>query len=172
MREIMFRPLRRIKKTGQIVVASYPQWSKVMTADYTRFDLIINDEYKLMPDDEYVYNHKGELLYFLDYNPADVPVFQYSRFMQLDAIRLEHKQYGIRWDADKHVNYNMAGADCQGTPTFTHFTQEYVSEYFCNSVGGYPERIFDFNPLTVKTVRMWFGWFLWQLNNSILTIGK
>lgn len=66
----------------------------------------------------------------------------------------------------------MRGTDCVGTPTFSHFTQEYVSEHYCNSIGGFPDRIFDFNPLTVETVIKWFGWFIYQLENSYLKIGR
>jgi hypothetical protein len=144
-----------------------------MTADYNRFNLIVNDEYKLLPENEFVFNHKGELLYFLDYNPGDVPVYDSvaERIINeywLDELHASKKPFGIKWSDAGKVHYKMDGADCQGTPTFSHFTQEYVSEYFCNSIGGYPERIVDFNPLTVKTVKMWFGWFLWQLNNSYL----
>lgn len=48
MRTIKFRPLRVIKKTGKITVASYMQWRKVMTADYNQFNLIISDDHKKM----------------------------------------------------------------------------------------------------------------------------
>ncbi len=181
MREITFRPLRRIKKTGKIVVASYMQWNRVMTSDYNEFKLTVNDEYKTFPKDEFVYNHLGELLFFMDYNPADVPVYdsKAERILDEDWLdKLHHKKqpFGIRWENDgtytSHVNYSMPCTDCIGTPTFTHFTMEYVSEYYCNSRGGYPEKIHDFNPLTVGIVVKWFGWFLYQLQNSHLQIGK
>ena len=42
MKTITFRPLRRIKKTGKIVVASYMQWRKVKTADYSKFKLVVD----------------------------------------------------------------------------------------------------------------------------------
>src|SRR5688572_7137745 len=103
MRTIAFRPLRRIKKTGKITVASYMQWRKVMTADYSKFNLVVDNEYKLMPKDEYVYDHNGELLYFFNYNPADVPVFQYNPLFDIEEIQLNHKNYGILWEPDNHI---------------------------------------------------------------------
>jgi hypothetical protein len=176
MKEVVFRPLRRIKKTGKIAVASYMAWNKVMTADYNKFNLIILDDYKQMPQDEFVYDHNGELLYFLDYNPADITIYDSSaeRILDehwLDKIHERKLPHGIKW-IEGHINYSMPGADCVGVPIFSHITAEYVSEYYCNPIGGYPEKIFDFNPLTVRTVRKWFGWFLYQLENSNLKIGK
>lgn len=165
MKSITFRPLRMNKKLGKIIVASYLQWYKLTCADYNKFILIVNDDYKKFHKDEFVYNHKGELLYFFDYHPSNVPVFQWSKLFDLDEIRSNNKQYGILWDYNDKVNYTMKGTDCVGTPTFSYFTQEYVSEYYCNSVGGFPEMIHDFNPLTVSTVIKWFGWFIYQLEN-------
>lgn len=62
-------------------------WNKVRCANYDKFNLIIDDEYNQLPKDEFVYNHNGELLYFFDYSPADVPIFQYSKMFDLDEIR-------------------------------------------------------------------------------------
>jgi len=175
MKTVKFRPLRRIKKTGKITVASYMEWNRLRCADYSKFILIVNDEYKKLPKSEFVYNHKGELLYFFDYNPADVPIYDsvVERIFDenwLDRVHANKKPFGIRWSDSTKASYRMDGADCVGTPTFSFFTQEYISDYFCSSVGGYPERIFDFNPLTVGTVVKWLGWFLWQLQNSRLNV--
>lgn len=177
MKEITFRPLRRNKKTGKILVASYMAWRKVMTADYNKFNLIINDEYKKFPKAEYVYRHDGELLYFLNYNPAEIAVYDSNaeRIIDeywLDKLHESKMPHGIRWGSEGHVSYSMPCTDCDGIPIFSHLTTDYVSDYYCNPVGGYPEKIFDFNPLTVETVIKWFGWFLYQLNNSYLKIGK
>lgn len=178
VRSILFRPMRLVKKTGKIVVASYSQWSKVRTANYSQFNLIVNDDYKQLPPDAFVYNHKGELLYFMDYNPADVPIYdsQVERMRDEDWLQKLHEgkqSYGIRFSgSDNYISYHMPCTDCAGVPCFSHYTQEYVAESYCNCVGGYPERIFDFNPLTVKTVRIWFGWFLYNLNNASLQIGR
>lgn len=168
MKTVEFRPLRVVKKLDKIVVASYTQWRNVMTADYNKFNLVINDEYKKMPSREYVHNHKGELLYYFDYNPADVPIFDYSPVFDLDKIHRENKYYGILWSTGGHVNYHMPGADCDGVPSFTHWTEDRVTQKDCwNYYGGN-----SFAPLTVQTVTKWLGWFLWQLNNSYLKIGK
>ena len=140
-------------------------WNRVMTSDYSKFKLTVVDDYKLMPKDEFVYNHKGELLYFPTYNPADVPVFNYGPLFDLETIRQENKYYGIDWQSGYHVNYNMLATDCVGVPTFTHCTQDRVAEY-------YHAHFNEFEPLTVETVTKWFGWILFQLNNSYLQIGK
>lgn len=171
-RVIKFRPLRRIKKTGKIVVASYMQWRKVMTADYSKFSLNLSDEHKGFPKDEFVYDHKGNLIFFFTYNPADVPVYDSQAEGILDDDWLtrvhESKQpYGIRWRicTPDHVNYHMPGADCSGVPTFTHWTENRVTQEDTWNYYGAD----SFEPLTVATVRMWFGWFLWQLENASIT---
>lgn len=164
MRKIKFRPLRVVKKTGKVTVASYMQWRKVMTANYNKFNLITSDDYKKMAKDDFVHNHKGELLFFYDYNPADVPIFQYSKLFDLDAIRKNNKQYGILWNYESDVNYIMKGADCNGVPTFSHYTIHYLANYV--------QDITDFEPLTVERVVKWYGWFLWQLENAYLNTKK
>ncbi len=147
-------------KTGKITVASYMQWRKVMTADYNKFNLIISDEHKVMSKSEYVYNHKGEQLYFRNYNPADVPIF--SAPFDLNDVREKHPQYGVRWEINNHINYTMIGTDCDGVPCFSHFTANYIADH-------YFKKINDFVPLTVEIVSYWYGWFLWQLNNSYIS---
>lgn len=160
---ITFRPLRRIKKTGKVTVASYMQWRKVKTADYNKFNLIVDDEYKKFPSDEFVYDHNGEQLFFFTYNPAEIPVFPYSVLMDLDVIREENVRYGIRWSPEGGVNYNARGMDCDGVPTFSHIDANHASDY---------QDIEQFEPLTVGMVVKWFGWFLFELENSSLQIGK
>lgn len=174
MKSITFRPLRRVKKTGKIVVASYMGWNRVMTADYNKFNLVINDEYKKLPKDEFVYDHNGNLLFFFTYNPADVPVYdsKAERIINEDWLDNLHKSkqpFGIRWEnSEGHVNYNAPGMDCQGTPTFSHYTQDHVAQEDVANYYGLDK----FEPLTVETVAKWFGWFLYQLKNSYLQIGK
>lgn len=176
IKTITFRPLRRNKKTGKIIVASYMGWRNVRTKDYQKFNLIVNSEYKMMPKDEFVYNHKGELLFwFKDYNPADIPIFTHNPLMDLDEIFEEHNRkkggYAIDWDSDFEgawLNYNGNGMDCEGVPTFSHYTQDYVArEDIANYYG-----LDKFEPLTVGVVVKWFGWFLYQFRNSYLKIGK
>ncbi len=159
MRTLKFRPLRRVKSMNKVVVASYTQWRSVKTADYNQFNLVIDDEYKALPKDEFVHNHKGELLYFFPFNPANVPVFSTS-VMSLEEMRENNRYYGIRFGDGQSITYRMDGADCGGVPTFTHWTADYVAEFW--------KRVDEVEPLTVGTVRMWFGWFLYQLNNSYL----
>jgi hypothetical protein len=161
MREIVFRPLRRIKKTGKITVASYMQWRKVKTADYSKFNLIVDDEYKLMPKDEYVYDHKGELLFFYTYNPAEIPIFT-PPLPDIETIFDTTDARGFNYG--QCTNYSGKGIDCDGVPTFSHFTADYL--------GTHKYDLNAFEPLTVDMVTKWFGWFIYQLNNSYLQIGK
>ncbi len=159
-RTIKFRPLRVIKKTGKVTVASYMQWRKVRTADYRNFNLIMTDEHKKMAKGDFVYNHKGEPLFFYDYNPADVPVFQWNKLFNLDVIRENNEQYGILWEYEGHVNYFMKGTDCSGVPSFSHFTADHIADHY--------KDLTAFEPLTVEMVSRWYGWFLWRLNNCSL----
>lgn len=164
LKKIVFRPLRRVKKTSKIVVASYSQWSKLSTANYNNFNLVVNDEYRTLPSEEYVYDHKGQELFFFTYNPWDIPVFTHNPLLSLDQIRQGNERYGISWDGVS-VNYNARGMDCNGTPTFSHYTIKKIlnAEYKGMNI---------FEPLTVGTVVKWLGWFLYQLEKSNLQIGK
>lgn len=161
MKTITFRPLRRIKKTGKIAVASYMGWRKVKTADYGKFNLVIDNEYKDMPMGEYVHDHEGELLFFYAYNPADIPVFN-SQLVDLEYIFATTDVRGFYGETANHYSGN--GIDCDGVPTFSHFSADYL--------GKHEYDVNKFEPLTVGMVVKWFGWFLLQLDNSYLQIGK
>lgn len=139
------------------------QWRKVKTADYDQFQLIVINEYKGMNPDAFVYDHEGKQLFFYAYSPEDVPVFPYHQFIDLDAIRAAHEQYAIHWSPDSPPNYSSKGTDCDGVPTFSHLTADYIATH--------KRDITVFEPLTVKTVTHWVGWFLYNLNNSKLQIG-
>lgn len=169
MRTIKFRPLRVIKKTGKIVVASYPQWRSIKTADYNNFALAINENYKQLNDDDFVYNHLGEQLFFYDYNPGSVPII---KRVILDVEDIENNPTP-EWKTgnnfilqnsclhgDDWFSYRMDGADCDGVPTLNFYTADYIATHSNN--------LHLFEPLTVGMVKMWFGWFLWQLDNSKL----
>lgn len=162
MKQITFRPLRRIKKTGKIAVASYMQWRKVKTADYNQFQLTIDEEYKLLPPDEYVYNHEGENLFWLDFDPEQIPDYKYDgngEYPQQFRVR------SMNWTGGKqYFYYGADGLDCDGVPTFTHYTQNHVAQSFADMT--------KFEPLTVGIVVKWFGWFLYQLENSKLQTPK
>lgn len=154
MKTIVFRPLRRIEKTGKIVVASYLQWRKIKTADYKKFRLVINDEYKTFPKDELVYNHKGENLFWRNYNPEKI------KMLNSDDLVDGKYVYPPMWKTDYGM-YAAKGLDINGVPTFSHGTANKIVED--NSL-----KLNEYEPLTVEIVNWWFGWFIYELNNNEL----
>src|ERR1700753_2109243 len=122
MKSITFRPLRFNKKMGKIIVASYPLWRRVRTADYSEFNLTIDDEYKRLDSKAFVYDHKGELLYFFPYNPAQVMAFQRTILdeedFDYDEARDIHRDFIIHHDGGRYgspwTSYFMRGTDCCG----------------------------------------------------------
>lgn len=167
MKEIKFRPLRLDKKTGKIIVASYMGWRKVKTLDWAEFKLTIVNEYSKMPLDSFVHDHKGRQLFFWTYNPADIPIIRHvPLLMDLDMMDFEgvmqkvshvYKNVAIQWDEEGPAHYTTRGMDCDGVPTFSHYNADYIATHF--------EDMNQFEPLTVKMVIFWFGWFLYQLQN-------
>lgn len=149
---IKFNPLRRIKKTGKITVASYMQWRKIKNADYVDLTLILNDEYKNFPKNEFVYNHKGENLFWRNYNPEDIQMLN-----RYDLVDGEQPKYPKMWVTDYGM-YSAKGLDVDGVPTFSHFT--------ANSIYNSNADMENFEPLTVEVVNWWFGWFIYNLNNT------
>lgn len=157
---------------GKIIVASYMGWRKMITADYSKFNLIVADDYKTMKKDDFVYNHDGDLLYWFTMNPEEIPIYDYSPFMNQDDIGEERFFLGesFRYNyamsyADCHsTHFLVDGLDCDGVPTFSHCTQDRVAESY--------KDVEKFEPLTVATVIKWFWWLAYQLNNSSLQIGK
>ncbi len=175
MKTIIFRPLRRIKKTGKIAVASYTQWRKVKTADYNNFKLIVNDEYKSFLKDELVYNHNGENLFWRDFDPEQIP------YLPPYILRDENYEYPKQW----RVNYGMGysdsfsarGLDCSGVPTFSHGTSHNLTignmrNYTLEESREVLDPMSEYELLTVGIVTKWLGWFLYNLENSQLQIGK
>ena len=167
MKEITFRPLRRLK-SGKIAVASYMGWRKVKTADYSKFHLTVNNEYERFRLDELVHNHKGEQLFFFKYHPDDIPVFQEYEEVDYGEMRIKFGGWCRQFENGEKI-YSGRGMDVDGVPTFSHYTLKRLLET-CGKPGYYNRTYFE--PLTVETVRKWFGWFLWQLNNNTLKIGK
>lgn len=163
MKTVIFRPLRLVKKTGKITVASYQQWRKVRAADYSKFNLVVINDYKDMNDSDPVFDHKGEQLFFWDYNPADIPVIQAHDVADFCKARSENNDYGIVWQYGDWFIHHTRGVDCEGVPTFNHYTADYIGTHY--------KDMNQFAPLTVGMVKMWIGWFLYQLKNSYLTIG-
>ncbi len=169
MKTIKFRPLRVIKKTGKITVASYMQWRSIKTADYNNFKLVIDESYKMLNDNDFVYNHNGKQLFFYDYSPNDIIVnpdipktdgFIPSEQFNNEYLNFRKNNPYILLDRGSYSTYWCEGLDCQGVPTFSHYTADYIATH--------SSQIHLFEPLTVKMVKMWFGWFLWQLDNCRL----
>ena len=166
MKTITFRPLRRIKKTGKITVSSYMQWRKAKTADYGKFTLNINDEYKAFPKDEFVYDHNGENLFWFNHtNPEILPknivtIDDIVRILGIDRRYLEGEEYKISQPIGKGFHWSVKGFDCDGVPIFSHYTTNYIATHY--------DDITKFEPLTVKQVVFWFGWFIYGLENAKL----
>lgn len=160
MKDIKFRPLRRMK-SGKIATPNYTTWSKVRTANYSEFNLIIDTEYRDLPDDEFVHNHKGELLFFYEYSPNDIKIFDSPLSITTEEIFATTKVRGINWGSS--TSYSGKGIDCNGTPTFSHFTTDYVGD------PAYGFNVSEFEPLTVGLVKEWYLWFLLGLNKANLT---
>lgn len=158
MRKLTFRPLRRIKKIGKISTPSYRGWNQIRTADYSQFELTVDTEYQSLPDDEFVYDHKGQLLYFFQYTPGDIPLFSTESGMEIEEMHSITTVRAIQF-RDGNVSYSGDGIDCQGTPCFSHYTADYIAE-------SYPKRFNEFEPLTVAMVKEWYGWFLLNLENA------
>jgi hypothetical protein len=150
---------------GKIVVASYPQWNRVRTADYSAFCLTVDNEYAGLPVDEHVYNHEGKPLFWKDFEPTDIPIYtpEEMRLFEIEFADLR-SHYGIRWESSGRISYNVRGLDCCGTPTFSHYPIDGLVDYVTDFT--------DYEPLTVGMVVKWFGWFLYQLENSNLQIGR
>ena len=160
MRTINFRLLRTVKKSKKIVVASYQQWRSIKTADYNNFILKIDESYKMFNDADFVYNHLGKQLFFYDFTPNDIIVNpNIPRSDDFDYLNFRDKNPYILLD-NGYKTYWCKGLDCDGVPTFSHFTTDYIATHISD--------ITVFEPLTVSIVKMWFGWFLYQLDNSNL----
>lgn len=151
MKTINFRPLRFEKKSGLIKVASYQSWRKVKTADYNAFNLNVDYSYKNLPDDDFVFDHKGNELFFPNYTPNDIKEVPVN--MTIGEANLQHENWRT------HYMYSCNGLDVDGVPVFSHKTIDAICEY---------KKIDEYEPLTVSTVKMWFGWFLYNLNQANL----
>lgn len=174
MKTIVFRPLRLIKKTGKITVASYMQWNKVRCANYSKFYLIVDNEYEKMNKSDFVYNHEGIQLYHFGYNPWGIHEHHGSCIdycFDWDEMRSKYKDFIIvseTHDGKEHKSYHIRGADCSGTPIFSHYDEDRVTT---DDIWNY-HGADAFYPVTVDYVITWLGWFLYQLENSTLKIYK
>lgn len=174
MKTITFRPLRKVKKTGKVVVASYTQWNNLRCANYSEFNLIVANDYEQMNKSDFVYSHEGKQLYHFGYNPWDVHEHHGSCIaddFDWDEMRRIHKDFilvSTNRDGGEHRSYHIRGADCAGTPTFTHYDEDRVTTDDCWNYYGADA----FEAVTVGYVITWLGWFLYQLENSSLKVGK
>lgn len=146
------------------------QWNSLRCANYSsKFNLIVVNEYDRMKKDDFVYNHEGKQLYHFNYNPWDVHVHYGSCIAEgfdWDEMRRIYKDFILY--GKEHSSYHMRGADCAGTPTFTHYDEDYVtSDDAWNYYGA--DAI---EPVTVGYVITWLGWFLYQLDKSILKVSQ
>lgn len=168
MKTITFRPLRRIKKTGKLTVASYMQWRKVKTADYNKFNLIIDNEYKRMPDDDFVYNHEGEQLFWFNHRSPEKLPKNYAdyesifRNLNIPRDEFEGEEWKLSEPLTQGFHYSVQGFDCDGVPVFSHNSADYIATHY--------KDLNQFEPLTVGLVKLWFGWFIYQLQNSDLKL--
>jgi hypothetical protein len=170
MKTITFRPLRRIQKTGKVTVASYMQWRKVWTSNYSEFNLVIDEEYKALPPAEYVYNHKGELLFWWNHKDVEAMPKNYAdidsaiKVFGLNRSDFEGEEWKLSEPLGTGFHWSVKGFDVDGVPVFSHYSQSYIADHY--------KDMNEFEPLTVKMVTYWYGWFLWQLNNSKLQIDE
>lgn len=148
------------------------QWRGIKTADYNKFTLVIDEDYKMLNDADFVYDHLGKQLFFYDFNPNDIIVNPYipkwdgfvpSAISTDEYLNFRNNNPYILLDRGDYQTYWCRGLDCEGVPIFSHYTADYIVSD--------PTRDFTvFEPLTVGMVKMWFGWFLWQLDNSRLKV--
>ena len=92
-----FRPLR-IKK-GKVTVSSYMSWRKFFNRGVYGGLVSLVKEYEAFNQEEFVFNHKGEQLFFPNYLPESI------------------KEQGY-----------VVGFDCDKVPCFSHYTVKMISK--------------------------------------------
>lgn len=100
-----------------------------------------------------VYDHNGKNLFWRNFNPEEITML--NNYSLVDG---EDPEYPPMWKTEYLFCAN--GLDCDGVPTFSHGTAD-------NIYNGKSDMT-DFEPLTVKVVNYWFGWFLYNLQNNEL----
>jgi len=168
MKTITFTPLRLIKKSGKITVSSYMQWRKIKSADYSQFILALNYSYKAFKDTDYVYNHKGEQLFWFNHkSPEELRFLTISDIKEsmdnngFDSSSVDGEEYKLL-SMLKQLHWDVKGFDCDNVPVFSHNTADYIATHY--------KDMNQFEPLTVGMVKLWFGWFLFNLENLKLQI--
>ena len=139
MKKLLFSPLTRIKRTGKISVLSYSGWRKFYKMNFSEFEISLQQ----FPHDEYVYNRKGEQLFFYSYKPSEI------------KQRINGDNTILNWFSvyNNSVYFGCRGLDCDGVPTFSHHNADRVAQNSFKWMAMY-------EPLTVKTVLMWLDWLM------------
>lgn len=124
-----------------------------------------------MRPDEYVYDHEGEQLFWKDFDPEKIP------YLPPYILRDENYEYPKQWRTNYDMGYcdhfSAQGLDCDGVPTFSHGTPHNLTignmhNYTLEEAVEVLDPMSEYELLTVEIVVKWFGWFVWQLNNSVL----
>mgnify|MGYP003521417859 CR=1 FL=1 len=143
------------------------QWRKIKSNDYGTLNLIIDNSYKSMNDSEYVYNSKGEQLFWYNHiEPEKLPLNYFdiesavSVFGEYIREHFKGEEWKLTEPLGKGFHTSVKGFDCDGVPVFSHYSADYIGTHYTD--------IDAFEPLTVGMVKLWFGWFLYQLENSVL----
>lgn len=164
MKTIVFKPLRYIKKTKKVTVASYMQWRKVYTANKETTTIVFDSSFKDKPTNTLVYNHKGEPLFFYEVEKIKLPKLTYiqkfGRELEATKKKVDFSDYCISgFNEDNSIYFVTHYLDCDGVPTISHFTE--------NCISGYSkEQKQKLEPLTVGMVMRWFDWFCLLVENS------
>lgn len=155
-----FKPLRLVKKTGKITVASYSNWRRIKCKDWVGNQVCLIREYDQLDPSAHVYNHKGHNLFFPNVKPWDIPAYSLNAAAEanLDFSQRHSIDYG-----NGQKSYWGTGIDNEGVPTFSFFTSSYVAQH-CS------KQLLEFEPLTVEMVADWAGWFLYNLQRCEVKI--
>ncbi len=120
-----------IKKGNFYCVTSYMTWTKIRRLSYHNNQTIyvptdLNDSFAGQ-----VVNSKFE------------PLFWHEEWINI-GMRIEGKVYGYEYDIH---------CDCEGVPTFSHMTADYINKHFHNSKQ-------KFYPLTIQVIVHYFQRFV------------
>lgn len=160
MKYVKFRPLMVQKSTGKIIVAGYAQWRKFWLTRYDKpnVDIVIDSNYD---ESAYVFNHKGEQLFWRKNIMPDVLPKRHRR--DYNRILATVGIWEPMGESESGFEGYVDGLDCDGIPTFSHGTSKYIAST--------RNELEEWEPLTVGIINIWFGYILWRFNShSIETI--
>lgn len=132
-------------KTGKIIVNGYGTWRKYYKMDFS--NLILDYGYNSLPPDEFVYNRKGEQLFFYGYKPEDIKERVYG-------LPSPPYWYAIYDQNSNRKHFASRGLDSDGIPCFSHYTMDRCAN------GSSIDWMEQYEPLTVRMVIMWFDWLM------------